>query len=248
MFFAVSYESVLISIHAPQWGATPRFQGSCRPLPISIHAPQWGATCVSCSATQSAGISIHAPQWGATRHTRSCNPPTGYFNPRTPVGCDSAVMVSSLKDRYFNPRTPVGCDHTSTWMVSVVSVVSVFQSTHPSGVRRLASALRGTAARFQSTHPSGVRHLQLSHLTYRFEISIHAPQWGATNTRLSALPCLGHFNPRTPVGCDRVRSSLGSSQSGFQSTHPSGVRPFVRYTVSAYPLLFQSTHPSGVRP
>ena len=56
---------------------------------------------------------------------------------------------------------------------------------------------------FQSTHPSGVRHLQLSHLTYRFEISIHAPQWGATNTRLSALPCLGHFNPRTPVGCDR---------------------------------------------
>ena len=176
-------------------------------------------------------------------------------------------MVSSLKDRYFNPRTPVGCDHTSTWMVSVVSVfqsthpsgvrlgiwralyrVETFQSTHPSGVRRLASALRGTAARFQSTHPSGVRHLQLSHLTYRFEISIHAPQWGATNTRLSALPCLGHFNPRTPVGCDRVRSSLGSSQSGFQSTHPSGVRPFVRYTVSAYPLLFQSTHPSGVRP
>ena len=152
-------------------------------------------------------------------------------------------MVSSLKDRYFNPRTPVGCDHTSTWMVSVVSV---FQSTHPSGVRRLASALRGTAARFQSTHPSGVRHLQLSHLTYRFEISIHAPQWGATNTRLSALPCLGHFNPRTPVGCDRVRSSLGSSQSGFQSTHPSGVRLPSDYQ-SSYRSSFQSTHPSGVR-
>ena len=79
----------------------------------------------------------------------------------------------------------------------------LFQSTHPSGVRQRGHGFLLKGSLFQSTHPSGVRHLQLSHLTYRFEISIHAPQWGATNTRLSALPCLGHFNPRTPVGCDR---------------------------------------------
>ena len=54
-------------------------------------------------------------------------------------------------------------------------------------------------------------------------ISIHAPQWGATN----------------PGAYRRVACT-------FQSTHPSGVRhegSVVAYT----PAKFQSTHPSGVR-
>ena len=45
-FFAVSYESVLISIHAPQWGAT--LAGTSLPVGGRFRSthPQWGATFV----------------------------------------------------------------------------------------------------------------------------------------------------------------------------------------------------------
>ena len=79
----------VISIHAPQWGATVTtsnfnvyykpFQSThpsgVRLIPtieffaheiISIHAPQWGATISALRDAQRLWISIHAPQWGAT--------------------------------------------------------------------------------------------------------------------------------------------------------------------------------------
>ena len=131
---AVHSRDVLISIHAPQWGATLDGHGPTAGEPISIHAPQWGAT----SRRGSTGltsplISIHAPQWGATSWSRRTAARTRYFNPRTPVGCDSMSVC--------------GC-----------MVICVFQSTHPSGVRQ-------TIFRFRAAD---------------VQISIHAPQWGAT--------------------------------------------------------------------
>ena len=59
----------LISIHAPQWGATNRGYGLPIDGGISIHAPQWGATPRICWTSSSSRISIHAPQWGATHQT-----------------------------------------------------------------------------------------------------------------------------------------------------------------------------------
>ena len=87
LFEAMCHQFV-ISIHAPQWGATamygggtttPEFQ-STHPsgvrqwgitvIPstksISIHAPQWGATHTAAQPFAFHHISIHAPQWGAT--------------------------------------------------------------------------------------------------------------------------------------------------------------------------------------
>ena len=59
--------SVLISIHAPAWGATvPNIIKNAR-FVISIHAPAWGATEYMPEAFATLlGISIHAPAWGAT--------------------------------------------------------------------------------------------------------------------------------------------------------------------------------------
>ena len=122
-----------ISIHAPQWGATRVW--SFRPYigNISIHAPQWGATDGGLAIANPIPISIHAPQWGATSpYSRTANSPTD-FNPRTPVGCDRHTAI-----------TP--------------PARSLFQSTHPSGVRQAL----------------GIKNLPLK------MISIHAPQWGAT--------------------------------------------------------------------
>ena len=60
-------------------------------------------------------------------------------------------------------------------------------------------------------------------ITALTDISIHAPQWGATLAE--GIGGLGeiHFNPRTPVGCDPSSSAEPLAES-FQSTHPSGVR------------------------
>ena len=98
---------------------------------------------------------------------------------------------------------------------------------------------------FQSTHPSGVR-LDLSRRRLpRLEISIHAPQWGATAKRKTPQlpPC--NFNPRTPVGCDSPAPY--DPQSHSISIHAPQWGATVNNQRADLAQLFQSTHPSGVR-
>ena len=152
----------VISIHAPQWGATvclftranlhqyfnPRTPVGCDPHDrvtasppffISIHAPQWGATIRKVKmlvlrefqSTHPSGVRLGpCPMW--------CRP--RYFNPRTPVGCDTKPPTAPAALENFNPRTPVGCDcrNGRTGYAGLG-----FQSTPPSGVRRTG---RGVAA------------------------------------------------------------------------------------------------------
>ena len=110
---------------------------------------------------------------------------------------------------------------------------SLFQSTHPSGVRRNITTIWVPAIKFQSTHPSGVRPKNLTALGVTDTISIHAPQWGATNLWSIRLQRCMNFNPRTPVGCDQEVRAQTLKLLQFQSTHPSGVRPALCF------------HPSG---
>ena len=108
---------LLISIHAPTWGATPAEHPLHVRADISIHAPTWGATPaikfslqlllyfnprthVGCDNLQATAkyplyISIHAPTWGATCCIRLSLYQSLYFNPRTHVGCDFHVFCSS---------------------------------------------------------------------------------------------------------------------------------------------------------
>ena len=190
--------SPIISIHAPQWGATmhwacnvlqyqnfnPRTPVGCDYLVghlrfllyISIHAPQWGATAVTPIVRRIRVISIHAPQWGATVLLT------------VPV---TVWVFQSTHPSGVRPRTP----HAS-------SKPSKFQSTHPSGVRLIQFQTLGLAvANFNPRTPVGCDHAAAQSFALT-QISIHAPQWGATSGRLAHR-----------VG-DR-----------FQSTHPSGVRP-----------------------
>ena len=79
---------------------------------------------------------------------------------------------------------------------------NAFQSTHPSGVRLDVRQTSRVLPQFQSTHPSGVRRTCWFDFGLPADISIHAPQWGATwQCRYGLAP-----------------------HSIFQSTHPSGVR------------------------
>ena len=81
---------------------------------------------------------------------------------------------------------------------------------------------------------------------HNYEISIHAPQWGATGVIRLAGAVAGDFNPRTPVGCDPGEYRGCRSWDVFQSTHPSGVRLYMTRRQNRFNQ-FQSTHPSGVR-
>ena len=198
----------------------------------------------------------HAALWSAS---------IGNFNPRTPVGCDRSSRRCARPSGYFNPRTPVGCDRRLRLMAYRDSL---FQSTHPSGVRQAQNRGHAATDNFNPRTPVGCDHAPRSR-SARLLISIHAPQWGAT-WMFCNMPVLSdsfqsthpsgvrrawtstsywirNFNPRTPVGCDHpaapVRGnpviSIHAPQWG--ATGAGGKPP-------PCSLEFQSTHPSGVRP
>ena len=153
-------------------------------------------------------VSIHAPTWGATSH-RDSGFSTGYgFNPRTHVGCDPIVVITTYLCIGFNPRTHVGCDHVRGPQICRTADVSIHAPTWgatPRGRWNIA------AETFQSTHPRGVRpgHQQKNGPVQ--QVSIHAPTWGATFS-IQCLPRnLMGFNPRTHVGCDPIIKSWVSS-------------------------------------
>ena len=165
-------------------------------------------------------ISIHAPQWGATSMAWPVSSAAAYFNPRTPVGCDTGVERILFEHGEFQSTHPSGVRrgsqgaviqywdisiHAPQWGATTSSALLTsgeqFQSTHPSGVRRYSESTSIFHLQFQSTHPSGVRREQQSGGGVSEFISIHAPQWGATG------------------GTRNV-----SARPSFQSTHPSGVR------------------------
>ena len=122
----------------------------------------------------------------------------------------------------FNPRTRVGCDSS---LFGVIGVKQRFQSTHPRGVRR--------ALPFRAYN-----------LVYN--VSIHAPAWGATSRVAIYRTSLDGFNPRTRVGCDRKIPMKLSKSSCFNPRTRVGCDASCRMMdVQAY--RFQSTHPRGVR-
>ena len=96
--------------------------------------------------------------------------------------------------------------HAPTWgatgAVLCRFALTLFQSTHPRGVRPAAMTRYGSILSFQSTHPCGVRRVKVAKSANLSVISIHAPTWGATYQISRFRLDLHHFNPRTHVGCD----------------------------------------------
>ena len=178
-------ELIYISIHAPAWGATFLLLCVLRPLEISIHAPAWGATPPHTSVHLHGGISIHAPAWGATGsftedgdyipisiHAPAWGatiyPPQTICFPLISIHAPAWGATQQYRQNlhctsYFNPRTRVGCD---------VTVLAVFLMIYG----------------FQSTHPRGVRRDFFEFVPFLQTISIHAPAWGATSSKLRFAP------------------------------------------------------------
>ena len=186
---------------------------------ISIHAPQWGATEVAAGVVLVLVISIHAPQWGATPENGPSFAGENDFNPRTPVGCDEDDRQHEHDDEISIHAPQWGATNT----VRITSIWESFQSTHPSGVRPSPPPPRWNAWNFNPRTPVGCDVGHLSGFGARQVISIHAPQWGATK-RGFRRKIDAEFQSTHPSGV-RLDGVAGSaSPVAFQSTHPSGVR------------------------
>ena len=218
-----------ISIHAPQWGATAQCGLRSHRGPISIHAPQWGATSV---AQWALNVAIFQSTHPSGVRPRSVMPSSRLlpFQSTHPSGVRLDWRKDKRDEDLFQSTHPSGVRPGSANVSAVRPSISIhapqwgatslswdhqssrqFQSTHPSGVRLPFAVGTKAASSFQSTHPSGVRRVSGGDGRGGGSISIHAPQWGATGRVEIDEVAVNHFNPRTPVGCDR-RGKLPSSK------------------------------------
>ena len=174
---AVAYGLGSVSIHAPAWGATRGWGISPGRDTVSIHAPAWGATRKGQAIAPAVRVSIHAPAWGATGVARQ-GQPGGRVSIHAPAWGATPILPSfSALMSGFNPRARVGRDARIL-------------------LRPLTCACFNPRARVGRDHtPSGF-------MLRPFQVSIHAPAWGATPlpTPPPANPC--RFNPRARVGRD----------------------------------------------
>ena len=156
---------------------------------VSIHAPARGATTPVTGLNSSSGVSIHAPARGATRLCSRLYHGIRCFNPRTREGCDCALLFYT-------------------------SYSSLFQSTHPRGVRLLPVGCHFYYSRFQSTHPRGVR-LRVVLPAALFLCFNPRTREGCDHTEGHHRLLHPGFNPRTREGCDATSSACRSCSTSF---------------------------------
>ena len=210
-----------ISIHAPMWGATgcsgrygnhwknfnPRTHVGCDKIAyhtgdgVTNFNPRTHVGCDECCFhTYSSPILFQSTHPCGVRQVDQTGKPQhgAYFNPRTHVGCDIPSKVTYSVSCYFNPRTHVGCDFN--FVGKEVGNEYFNPRTHV-GCDKLPTILAMV-----------------------WQISIHAPMWGATCQLKSAKTVRPLFQSTHPCG---VRQQWTKKQIGlvqFQSTHPCGVR------------------------
>ena len=261
---AYKSEDNLVSIHAPAWGATLICSAASPTYPGFNPRTRMGCDQTACLLYAiTIGVSIHAPAWGATNRFDT-GQSLDVFQSTHPHGVRQKVVLR-------RPRTPQVSIHAPAWGATLsfflLEVSYKFQSTHPHGVRRsCADSCQSRRRSFNPRTRMGCDRVSnvLRRVNRGFNprtrmgcdprkpfavppltVSIHAPAWGATN------------------GLDTVKERVL-----FQSTHPHGVRHFIRdrgiqsRSVSIHApawgatrtdhdasrrTLFQSTHPHGVR-
>ena len=185
-----------VSIHAPAWGATRGpFRGPAGGR-VSIHAPAWGATTRDIGTLDSINVSIHAPAWGATLGTKMALR-IQEFQFTLPRGERPKAHHHHRDCHSFNSRSRVGSDGGS-----------------PRTLRLPLS--------FNSRSRVGSDVL-VANAKQRDLVSIHAPAWGATDSRaFRAVHLLFQFT--LPRGERRLLGPGDEDDEEFQFTLPRGER------------------------
>ena len=158
------------------------------------------------------------------------------------MGCDDVELISDVITSLFQSTHPRGVrQHFGNKIIPIVT----FQSTHPRGVRRYGIIRQKSIHEFQSTHPRGVRLLALTALATRYLFQSTHPRGVRLIASLISL-FMAYFNPRTHVGCDsRPFHRFGRRCDFNPRTHVGCDKPCTSSSIYLYS--FQSTHPRGVR-
>ena len=137
----------------------------------------------------------------------------------------------------FNPRTPYGVRQKSS---AIGNLASIFQSTHPRGVRpKLLQSRNCRSINFNPRTREGC-DASMSAVAKFNNISIHAPHAGCDPSDMIGVIMRRHFNPRTPCGVRRAWSRSWSRSISFQSTHP--LRGATSIIIVIYPFQLISIH------
>jgi len=151
-------------------------------------------------------------------------------------------VIQHLQNR-FNPRTRMGCDTADGRTLDGLTEVSIHAPAW--GATLLVYALRILSV-FQSTHPHGVRHSN--------DVFFKLCKGFNPRTRMGcdARADVGSpgrlcFNPRTRMGCDDSWHMVGVRAVAVSIHAPAwGATPQGHNLAGCH--RFQSTHPHGVRP
>ena len=213
---------VLVSIHAPAWGATR--PGGPKLTPCRCFNPRTRVGCdgqLDGQALLPLGVSIHAPAWGATASARCRAGWTVWFQSTHPRGVRLSVYMQGLSRMWF-------------------------QSTHPRGVRHEISRdfMSGNqvsihAPAWGATARSPITSMPSSSFNPRTRV-------GCDVVYSRSIPDNDAFQSTHPRGVRHLVPAQIRGHGLFQSTHPRGVRPAEKLGL-VKPDGFQSTHPTRVR-
>ncbi len=145
---------------------------------VSIHAPVWGATTTRYTCERNARVSIHAPVWGATLRLGAIPPLRSQFRSTPPCGGRHCSVPNLNRLIVVSIHAPVwGATPSSTLIISPVSCFD--PRPRVGGDPPPAGCVVGHY-KFRSTPPCGGRPPLLITITKPYTVSIHAPVWGAT--------------------------------------------------------------------
>ena len=242
-------DMVVISIHAPAWGATVPSTSSSSPnvfqstLPHGERPPARMSLCCSVRRFQSTlphgerhgcrqlhlsltPISIHAPAWGATSDGHR-HPGHLRISIHAPAwGATTAPYAEGSSTTDFNPRSRMGSDDLRGVKISCLDIsihAPAWGATTPD-----LSTLSSLGI-FQSTLPHGERLGAGGELARRLDISIHAPAWGATHVTPSMMMDPGVFQSTLPHGERHWAHVDGSDNPYFNPRSRMGSDGYGRY-------------------
>ena len=139
---------ILISIHAPMWGAT-RLKRVVSHLSKFQSTHPCGVRPIADSSWAVVYISIHAPMWGAT-----------------------LLEKLDRQIQQFQSTHPCGVRRSTA---SILSAMLIFQSTHPCGVRQYLYHQKATYNHFNPRTHVGCDGKGFCNIVDGYIISIHAP-------------------------------------------------------------------------
>ena len=147
-------------------------------LIVSIHAPAWGATPDNNGRLSPPGRFNPRPRMGGdiTRHTEPCE--GRCFNPRPRMGGD-AINFSSLSFATLFQSTP---PHGGRRIVHGILPVSIRFNPRPRMGGDLEALIDGTLTCSFNPRPRMGGDLAIQGAAFAIKVSIHAPAWGATKS------------------------------------------------------------------